>query len=202
MDQLEQNLIRLKKALALDLFPKEEMGNPNTHKNDLDAFFKGLGAEIHPLDMLQKAVQNDIIHSFKTTSTNEIYEKMEKGICEICDEHLDSKHECSHKGYSLLILHQDMENELMAFVFHKERKEDIQEEVVRVDDMERKVRELVKCEGQRTDQQSKNQEEEPRSVEKIKGSLSKSDKSTVEQDKEKGQKKKKQRAEDISGEKR
>ena len=82
MDQLEQNLIRLKKALALDLFPKEEMGNSNTQEDDLDAFLKGLGTEIHPLDMLQKAVQNDIIHSFKTTSTNEIYEK---GICEICD---------------------------------------------------------------------------------------------------------------------
>ena len=78
------------------------MENPNTQEDDLDAFFKGFGAEIHPLDMLQKAAQNDIIHSFKTTYTNKIYEKMEKGICEICGEHFDSEHECSHKGYSHL----------------------------------------------------------------------------------------------------
>ena len=58
-------MIRLKKALALDLFPKEEIGYPNTEEEDLDAFFKGFGAEIPPLDMLQKAVQNDSIHSFE-----------------------------------------------------------------------------------------------------------------------------------------
>ena len=101
------------------------MGNPNTQEDDLDAFFKGLGAEISPLEMLQRAVQNGFIHPYKPTSTKEIYGKLKKGICEICDQHFDSEHEYSHNGFSLIILHQDMENELMAFVFHKERKEDV-----------------------------------------------------------------------------
>ena len=106
--------------------------------------------------MLQKAVQIGFIHSFEPTSTNEIYEKLEKGICEICDEHFDSEYECSHKGYSLLILHQEMKDELMAFVYRIE-KQDVQEEIVKIDDMGRKIRQLGICEGQRTHQQSKNQ---------------------------------------------
>ena len=94
--------------------------------------------------MIQRAVQNGFIQSFKPPSTNEIYEKLGKGICEICDEHFDSEYECSHTGYSLLIVHQERKDELMAFVFHKERK-DVHEESVKVDDEEQKVRELDNC---------------------------------------------------------
>ncbi|CAO2822986.1 unnamed protein product [Amaranthus hypochondriacus] len=67
---------------------KEDRGNRNTQEEDLEAFFKGLRAEFPPLDMLQRAVQNDIIHSFKPTSTDEIHEKIGKGMCELCDEYV------------------------------------------------------------------------------------------------------------------
>ena len=60
----------------------------NNQEDDLDGFLEGFGPKISPLDMLQMAVQNGFIQSFKPTSTNEIYEKLGKGICEICDEHL------------------------------------------------------------------------------------------------------------------
>ena len=78
-----------------------------------------------------------------------------------------------------------MKDELIAFVFHKEKKEEVQEESVKADDMGRKVRELGICEDQWTDQQLKNQEENPRSLEKSKGSLNRIDKTTLEQNKEK-----------------
>ena len=163
------------------------MGNPSTQEDDLDAFFKVLGAEMSPLKMFQRAVQNDIIHSFKPTSTKEIYEKIGKGICEFCYEFVAeaemAEHECGHKAFSLLILHRDMENELMAFVFHKERNKDIQEESVKFDVMGRKVREMVICEGQQTDQQSKNQEEDSRLV-KVQISLSKKCKKLLQQNKD------------------
>ena len=114
----------------------------NNQEDDLDSFLEGVGPEISPLYMLQRAAQNGFIQSFKPTSTHEIYEKFGKRICEICDEHVDSEH--SHKGCSLLILHQERKDELMAFVFHKERK-DVHEESVKVDDEEQKVRELDNC---------------------------------------------------------
>lgn len=60
----------------------------NTQEADLEAFFSGFGAEIPLLDMLLRAVRNDIIHSFKPTSTSEIYEKIGKRICEFCDEYV------------------------------------------------------------------------------------------------------------------
>ena len=41
-----------------------------------------------------------------------------------------------------------MKDELIAFVFHKEKKEEVQEESVKADDMGRKVRELGICEDQ------------------------------------------------------
>ena len=113
---------------------------------------------------------------------------MEKGICEFCDEYVVeaemAEHECGHKAFSLLILHQDMENELMAFVFHKERREDVPEESVKVDVMGRKIREKDICEGQQTDQQSKNQEEDSRLVEEEHISLTERSKKRLQQDKQ------------------
>ena len=46
----------------------------NNQEDDLNRFLKGFGVEISPLDILQRAVQNGFIQSFKPTSTNEIYE--------------------------------------------------------------------------------------------------------------------------------
>ena len=114
----------------------------NNLEDDLDEFLEGFGAEISPLIMLHRAIQNGFIQSLKPTSTHETYEKFGKGICEICDEQVDSEH--SHKGYSLII-HQDRKDELMAFVFHKERKEDVHEESIKVEDKEKKEIELDKC---------------------------------------------------------
>ena len=48
----------------------------------------------------------------------------EKAFVRFVIEHFDSEHECSHNGYSLLILHQEMKDELMAFIYHKEKKEE------------------------------------------------------------------------------
>jgi hypothetical protein len=101
--------------------------------------------------MLKGVIQRGIIHTFKPTSTNEIYENWGKGICEICDEHFDvelSEHECSHKEFSLLILHQEIKDELMVIVNQEVKKEEDQEKSVKVDDMGKKVRELDKCEDQ------------------------------------------------------
>ena len=119
--------------------------------------------------MLQRVVQNGFIHSFKPTSTNEIYKKLAKGICEIYDEHFDSEHECSHNGFSLLILHPEMKDVLMVFVYQKEKQDD-QEESVKDDDMGKKVRELDICEDQITYQVEnlKYKEEYPNMVEKEK----------------------------------
>ena len=84
----------------------------NNQEDHFDEFLEGFGAEISPLDMFQRTVQNVLIQLFKPTYTNEIYEKLKKGICEICDEQFDSEHECSHKGYSLLILHHIIKKEI------------------------------------------------------------------------------------------
>ena len=59
----------------------------NNQEDDLDRFLEGFGPKFSPLYMLQRAVQNSFIQSFKPTSTHEIYEKFGKGIC---DEHVDS----------------------------------------------------------------------------------------------------------------
>ena len=131
--------------------------------------------------MLQRAVQNGLIQSFKPISTNEIYGKFGKGNCEIFDERFDPKHEFSHNGYSLLILHQEREDELMALVFHKERKENVHEESIKVEDKGEEVREPDKCEVQLTDQEEKwkNQEADLKVKEKIKGRWSSMGKTTL-----------------------
>ena len=106
--------------------------------------------------MLKGVIQCGIIHAFKPTSTNEIYENWGNDICEICDEHFDvelSEHECSHKGFSHLILHQEMKDELTVIVYQEVKKKDDQEKSVKVDDMGKKVGELDKCEDQITDEE-------------------------------------------------
>ncbi|CAO2830881.1 unnamed protein product [Amaranthus hypochondriacus] len=104
----------------------------NVQETDLDAYFGGFGTEISPLKMCKKAVQENVIHSFKQTSTKEIYEKWGKGICEFCNEQLEetqlSGHDCSHKEYSMLILHQGMRDELMVIVYHEKTEEADHEE--------------------------------------------------------------------------
>ena len=51
----------------------------NTTVINLDTYFGGFGTEILPLEMCKRVVQDNVIHSFKPTSMNEIYEKWEKG---------------------------------------------------------------------------------------------------------------------------
>ena len=60
----------------------------NTKITVRDEHFGGFGAEFSPLEICKKAVQENVIHSFKPTSTKEIYEKWGKGVCEFCDEQL------------------------------------------------------------------------------------------------------------------
>ena len=72
--------------------------------------------------MLKLVVQSNVIHSFKSTSTNEIYEKWGNGTCEVGDEHFNTElsvHECNYKGFSLHILHQGMNDELIAIAYHE-----------------------------------------------------------------------------------
>ena len=71
------------------------------------------------------------------------------------------------------------------------KKEDDQEKSVKVDDMGRKLRELDICEGQRTDHKSKNQDEDPRSMEELKGSLSRIGRFTLWKNKQKVRNRKK-----------
>lgn len=105
--------------------------------------FVDLGAKIPPLDMLKMAIYSNIIHSFKSTSINEIYEKWGKRICDYCDEQLDeielSRHVCSHNGYSILYLHEGRKDELMVIVYHKKTKEAenevVEEDVVDLENM-------------------------------------------------------------------
>ena len=96
--------------------------------------------------MLKRDIQRGIIHSFKPTSTNDIYENWGRGICEFCDEHVDAakmaEHDCSQKGVSLFILLQEKKDELMAIVYQ----EDGQEESVKVENLGKKLRELDECE--------------------------------------------------------
>lgn len=86
-----------------------------TQGTDLDAFLEGFGTKIPPLKMLKMVVQDNVIRSFKSTSMNDIYEKWGKRFCEFWDEQLEetklSGHDCSHKGYSMLYLHQGMKDE-------------------------------------------------------------------------------------------
>ncbi|CAO2814191.1 unnamed protein product, partial [Amaranthus hypochondriacus] len=111
----------------------------NTEVTDLDVFFGSFGTEISPLKMCKKAVQEDVIHSFKPTSTKEIYEKLEKGVCEFCDEQLEETelagHDCSHKEYSMLILHQGMRDKLMVIVYHETTKVEESEEGQHIPDL-------------------------------------------------------------------
>ena len=103
-------------------------GPENTQVTNPDAVFGVFRSEIPPLDMLKRVVQSNVIRLFKSTFTNEINEKWEKGNCEFCDEHFDAdeplKHECSLNGFSLLILHQGMKDELMAIIYHEITKEE------------------------------------------------------------------------------
>ena len=73
-------------------------------------------------------VQDNVIHLFKSTSMNNIYEKWGKGICEFCDEQLEETelagHHCSHKAFSMLYLHEGMKDELMVIVYHESAKEE------------------------------------------------------------------------------
>ena len=97
----------------------------NTKITDLDEYFGGFGAEFSPLEICKKAVQENVIHSFKPTSTKEIYEKWGKGV--FCDEQLKetelSVHDCSHKEYSMFIFNQGMKDELMVIVYHEKTEE-------------------------------------------------------------------------------
>ena len=47
----------------------------NAQETYLDAYFGGFGTEISPLEMCRRAFQENVFHSFKPTSMNEIYEK-------------------------------------------------------------------------------------------------------------------------------
>ena len=83
-----------------DWKPAGEVTCPeNTRITNLDAYFGGFGAEFSPLKICRKAFLENVIHSFKPTSTKEIYEKWGKGVCEFCDEQLKetelSIHDCS-----------------------------------------------------------------------------------------------------------
>ena len=46
-----------------------------TKVTDLDTCFRGFGTETSLLEMCKKVVQENVVHSFKSTSTREIYEK-------------------------------------------------------------------------------------------------------------------------------
>ena len=98
----------------------------NTSGTDLDTFFGGFGREISPLEMCKRAAQDNVIHSFKPTSMNGIYEKWGKGISEFCDEQLEeielAGHDCSHKTFSMLYLHEGMKDELLVIVYHETTK--------------------------------------------------------------------------------
>ena len=59
--------------------------------------------------MYKKAVQENVIHSFKPTSTMEIYGKWGKGACEFCDEQLKA----------MFIFNQGMKDEPTILVYHK-----------------------------------------------------------------------------------
>ena len=73
---------------------------------------------------------------------NDMYEEWGIGICELCDEQLEETkllgHNYSHKGYSMLYLHQGIKDEIMVLVYHE------------TEDTENKVEDLEKCEDQLT----------------------------------------------------
>ena len=138
----------------------------NNQEDDLDGFLEGFGAEFSPLDMLQRLS--------KMVSSNH------------SNPHPPMKF--SHNGYSLLILHQGRKDELMAFVFHKEREEDVKEESVKVDDKGQKVRESGICESQVIDQEEnwKYQEDYPNVMEKERFNVSIMDNNLLQKNKERG----------------
>ena len=76
-----------------------------------------IGVNSKMATQLEAAVKSKKIHSHASISSDEIFEKWEKGLCELCDEVCFPGHKCKKMRSNYLIVLVDEERILLSTTF-------------------------------------------------------------------------------------